>query len=86
MFQAVSPPIIRSIQLYIQLQVLSTVMIELNGLLINLYTNPPETCRASAKINKFKKRCILLAVIWIYTSITMHGHKNIKIKDRIDLV
>ena len=38
----------------------------------------PETCRASVKINKFKKRCILLAVIWNY--IMMHGHKNIKKK------
>jgi hypothetical protein len=25
---------------------------------------PPESCRASVKINKFKKRCILLFVIW----------------------
>jgi hypothetical protein len=25
---------------------------------------PPETCRASVKINKFKKHCILLVVIW----------------------
>jgi hypothetical protein len=37
---------------------------------------PPETCTASVKINKFKKRCILFAVIWNY--ITMHGHMNIK--------
>ena len=37
---------------------------------------PPETCRASVKLNKFKKRWILLAVIWNY--ITMHGHTNIK--------
>jgi len=37
---------------------------------------PSETCRASVKINKLKKRCILLAVIWNY--ITMHGHMNIK--------
>jgi hypothetical protein len=36
---------------------------------------PPETCRASVKINKFKKRCILLVVICIY--ITMHGYMNI---------
>jgi hypothetical protein len=35
-----------------------------------------ETCRASVKINKFKKRCILLAVICNY--IVMHGHMNIK--------
>jgi len=37
-FQAVPPPIVRSTQLYIQLQILSTVMIELSTLLINLYT------------------------------------------------
>jgi hypothetical protein len=37
---------------------------------------PPETCRAFVKINKFKKSCILLAVIWNY--ITMHGHMNTK--------
>jgi hypothetical protein len=37
---------------------------------------PPVTCRASVKIYKFKKRRILLAVIWNY--ITMHGHTNIK--------
>jgi hypothetical protein len=37
---------------------------------------PPETCRASVKINKFKKHCILLAVICNY--ITMHGRINIK--------
>jgi len=36
---------------------------------------PPETYRASVKINKFKKRCILLAVIC--KCITMHGHMNI---------
>jgi hypothetical protein len=35
-----------------------------------------ETCRASVKINKFKKPCIPLAVIWNY--ITMYGHMNIK--------
>jgi len=29
---------------------------------------PPETCRASAKINKLKKSCILLAVICNYSS------------------
>jgi hypothetical protein len=38
---------------------------------------PPETCKASVKINKFKKSCILLAVIWNY--ITKHGHMNVKI-------
>jgi len=37
-FQAVPPLIIRSTQLYRQLQVLSTIMIELNRLLINFYT------------------------------------------------
>jgi len=42
---------------------------------------PPETCRMSVKINKLKKRCILLAVIWNYN--TMHGHTNIK---RINLL
>jgi hypothetical protein len=36
----------------------------------------PETCRAFVKINKFKKSCILLAVICNY--ITINGHKNIK--------
>ena len=39
MFQSVPPPIIRSTQLYRQLQVGLTVMIGLNRLLINLYTN-----------------------------------------------
>jgi len=38
MLQAVPPPITKSTQLYKQLQVLSAVMIELNRLLINLYT------------------------------------------------
>jgi hypothetical protein len=38
---------------------------------------PPETFRASVKIIKFKKSCILLAVSCNY--ITMHGHKNIKL-------
>ena len=42
MFQAVPPPIIRSTQLYIQLQVLSTVMIELNELVINMYIRPQD--------------------------------------------
>jgi len=37
---------------------------------------PPETCRSSVKINKFKKRCILLAVICNY--IMKYGHINIK--------
>ena len=37
---------------------------------------PPEACRASVKINKFKKSCISLVVICNY--ITMHGHVNIK--------
>jgi hypothetical protein len=37
---------------------------------------PPETYRASVKINKFKKHCILLGVICNY--ITMHGHTNMK--------
>jgi hypothetical protein len=36
----------------------------------------PETCRASVKINKFKKCCIILAVICNY--IAMHRHINIK--------
>ena len=36
-FQAVPPPIIGSTQLYIQLQVLSTVLVELNELLVNMY-------------------------------------------------
>jgi len=48
MFQAVSPPILRSTQLYIQLQVPLTVMKELNRLLINLYT------RSQDKICKVK--------------------------------
>jgi len=39
---------------------------------------PPETCRASVRINKFKKRCIFLVVICNY--ITMHEHMNIKFK------
>jgi hypothetical protein len=38
---------------------------------------PPETCRASVKINKFKKHCIILVVICNY--ITMHGRMNIKL-------
>jgi len=42
MFQAVPPPIIRSTHLYIQLQVLSTVMIGLNRLLKNLYKKAQE--------------------------------------------
>jgi len=47
MFQAVPPPIIRRIQLYKQLQVLSTVMKELFMLLINLYTKTQDkTCVA----------------------------------------
>ena len=33
-------------------------------------------CTASVKINEFKKRCIMLAVICNY--ITIHGHMNIK--------
>ena len=37
---------------------------------------PPETCRASVKINKFNKNFILLAVTCNY--ITMRGHMNIK--------
>jgi hypothetical protein len=37
----------------------------------------PETCTASVKINKFKKRCILLDVICNY--ITIHGHMNIEL-------
>jgi hypothetical protein len=37
---------------------------------------PPETCRASVKINEFKKSCILLPVNCNY--IMMHGHMNIK--------
>jgi len=45
MFQAVPPPIIMSTQLYIQRQVLSTVMTELNSLLINLYAKSQDkTC------------------------------------------
>ena len=36
MFRAVPPPIIRSKTLYIQLQVLSTVLVELNELLLNV--------------------------------------------------
>jgi len=41
MFQAVPPPIIKSTQLYIQFQVLSTN---------TAAEEPPETCRASVKI------------------------------------
>jgi len=41
------------------------------------YRVPPETCTASVKINKFKKHCILLAVICNY--ITTHGRMNIKL-------
>jgi len=37
---------------------------------------PPETCRVSVKINKLKKRCIVLAVICNH--ITMHGYMNMK--------
>ena len=37
---------------------------------------PPQTCRAYVKINKFKKSCILLAVICNY--IMMQRHMNIK--------
>jgi len=45
MLQAVPPPITKSTQLYKQLQVLSAVMIELNRLLINLYTkSQTKTC------------------------------------------
>jgi len=42
---------------------------------------PPETCRASVKIIKFKRSCILLAVIC--NCITMHGHMNIKLCEGI---
>jgi hypothetical protein len=37
---------------------------------------PPEICRASVKTNRFKKSCILLAVICNY--ITMHEYMNIR--------
>jgi hypothetical protein len=47
MFQAVSPPIIMSTQLYIQRQILPTVMIELNRLPINLCEKSQDkTCMA----------------------------------------
>ena len=36
--------------------------------IVNHY--PPETCTGSVNINKFKKRCIFLAIIWNY--IMMH--------------
>ena len=41
-FQAVLPPIIRSTQLYIQFHILSTVMIELNEVIVNMYIRSPD--------------------------------------------
>jgi len=52
MFQAVPPPIIRSTELFIQLQVLSTNTAE---------GGPPETCRASVEINKLRN----IAFSWL---------------------
>ena len=71
MFQAVPPPIIRSTKLYIQCQVLSNQYCCYRGW---DGTSPDDGRRNRLKhvdqfieINRSRKRCILLVVLWRYT-------------------